>query len=753
MGQVYISPTGSGNRSGSDAANAAAVTSLDAMIVKAGGGGQVLMLADQGAYTITKPIDIKHGGTDAAVVTIKGVSSTGADMDVVIQGNRNPVYAAANPTGNELFKFQSGANHIVIEHMSIANVGTAFRAAADVNDITIQHVEASNVGRFFEDYAGGSNKTATITGLTLKDIDVEGFSKGVVRLGYNTNTVLIENVHGDSMRQDGDKFAIGVHLEDTAHDVTIRKSVMENATDTTSSYWNGDGFATESKVYNILFEDTMSRGNTDAGYDLKSQSTTLVRTESEDNSRNYRVWGDVTMNDVVGLNPDKRGGSLNGQNQVWIADTGKLTINGGYFADAGTRGSVFYNDGGTVAMKDVQIIYAGTVKAGDSMALTGATITKVAAQGLASVGAVFASEPSDPVTPPAGYHAIAATSASETLTGTAAADMFVYGTGKTGTDTIKSFGANDVLVAKAALTDNNGDGIITFDAKAGLKLSASAGTILLPDVTHGLRLLGHTDAGYIYGNADTWAAGATVDLNAAPSTTDTTTTAAPVVLAQTHALVSTSASETLAGTSGSDSFHFDQAAKIGSDTIKGFGSNDVLVTSKMLSDTDGDGLIALGTGGTLSFSSSRDGVKIEDGTGLRYLGHSSEGYVYGDAAVRTTGAKEGLLGIADTLKADAADKVADAFFIDTALGQDLGSDRIVNFGASDMIVTTSKLGTGSAATGGGFDMAGHGTLSISDTSGRAVQALAYDGDQILHGTHYYVYSLSAMGESVGSMLT
>ena len=127
----------------------------------------------------------------------------------------------------------------------------------------------------------------------------------------------------------------------------LNRVTMENATATnTGNYWNGDGFATKSGVHNVVFQDTVSRGNTDAGYDLKSTDTTLINALAEDNSRNYRIWGDVEMIDLVGLDPNKRGGALNGQNQIWIAKGAHLAVEGGYFADAGSSTRVFVNKGG-----------------------------------------------------------------------------------------------------------------------------------------------------------------------------------------------------------------------------------------------------------------------------------------------------------------------------------------------------------------------------------------------------------------------
>jgi hypothetical protein len=88
-------------------------------------------------------------------------------------------------------------------------------------------------------------------------------------------------VYGDSERQDGDNFAIGVALSGTVHNVVLRRVAMMNSHDSSEEYWNGDGFATERGVYNIRFEDTHASGSTDSGYDLKSTDTVLHRVRAE----------------------------------------------------------------------------------------------------------------------------------------------------------------------------------------------------------------------------------------------------------------------------------------------------------------------------------------------------------------------------------------------------------------------------------------------------------------------------------------
>lgn len=367
MAIIYVSPTGSGAQSGSSAANALPVGSLDKAIQLAGPGGTVKMLADRGAYDLTSSIWISHGGTARAPVTIMGVDSAGNEMNIQINGTRPADYVAGMESGNEIFKLIDGADNLVFENMNFANVGVAFRAGADIRNIVIQDMYADNVQRFFEDYVSGSASSATVTDLTIRNVEVHGFSKGVIRLQYDTHDVLIENVWGDSERQDGDGIAIGVHLEGTVHDVTIRDTTMMNAqASTDDDYWNGDGFATERSVYSVTFENTTAIGNADGGYDLKSTNTTLINAVAEDNGRNFRLWGEATLIDPIGIDPHKWGGSTGGQIQMQIMSGAEVTVTGGNFADSGSATIVVVNDGGTVTFSGTHFAYAagGRLKGG-----------------------------------------------------------------------------------------------------------------------------------------------------------------------------------------------------------------------------------------------------------------------------------------------------------------------------------------------------------------------------------------------------
>ncbi|VVT00071.1 Type I secretion C-terminal target domain (VC_A0849 subclass) [Sphingomonas sp. EC-HK361] len=390
MGTRYISPTGAGDKSGSSIENAAPIGALDTQIVKAGAGGQVLLIADAGIYQTSGIIPVAHGGADGLPVTIRGIDHFGNAMAAQFNGTRPVDWHAGDAAGNELFKLGSGTNHLVFQDIDISNVGTAFRASADIADITIDQVDVHNARRFFENLASGTS--ATISGLTIRDVTVTGFSREAIRLQYDTHDVVIENVRADMAGQVGDDLPEGIHLDGTVHGVVIRNTVMANvqSAGSGSTYLNGDGFATERGVYGVLFENTVASGNSDGGYDLKSSDTVLIGAVASENARNYRFWGEITMSDSIGLNPVWRGGSSE-QNQLWIAAGAKVAISDSAFADAGSRTKVISSEGALV-LDGVQIVHAA-----DSILLTLSTLlslvglptlaeSSVAAVGSASAG-------------------------------------------------------------------------------------------------------------------------------------------------------------------------------------------------------------------------------------------------------------------------------------------------------------------------------------------------------------------------------
>lgn len=368
----YIAPTASGKGDGSSLANAATLSSLSALVEKAGPGDSILLLADRGNYTVTAPINLSAGGSADAPITIRGVDSDGNAMAATFVGNRADVYSPTAAQGPEVFRINAGADNLSFADVAFQAVNTAFHVTGAISNLTIDGATASNVNRFLDDYATAGQSNATISGLQISDVTVTGFAKGVIRLQYDTHDVVLDGVNGDSQFTDGANFAIGVSLGGTVHDVVVRNSSMGNVRDTTNVYYNGDGFATEAGAYDILFENVRAYNNTDAGFDIKSSSTTLVDTVSEGNTRNYRFWSDVTATGISSIEPAYHGGTGQASN-FWIAGGNVVTLTDAIIADSSASSWLYdaEKSGARLVLDNVVSLYSATLSRVD---LNGSTI-------------------------------------------------------------------------------------------------------------------------------------------------------------------------------------------------------------------------------------------------------------------------------------------------------------------------------------------------------------------------------------------
>lgn len=370
---IFLAPTARGSGSGLSSADAADIYRLNELIPGLPPNGVIELVSDAGPYFVTEPITISAGGAPGDPVTIRGpVDGPRPEM----RGARAEPYDPLGEPGRPLFRLADGADHLIFSNLFCTGVGNGcFIVVGPIVDLTITEVTASNVRRFFENASGEGQGAATIVGLTISNVEVVGFSKGAIRLAYDTHDVKITDVFGDSMRNDGDNFAIGIHLVDTVHDVVIERVTMDNAQDTLHEYWNGDGFAAEAGVYDLLLIDTSATGNTDAGYDLKANSVQLVNAIASDNKRNYRLSGNsIVLEGCLGTSPNLRGGTGT-QAQVQAHEAATVELSGCTFLDSDSDTIVFDVDGtAQLTVTDTRIERSGasllsTVETGASIEL------------------------------------------------------------------------------------------------------------------------------------------------------------------------------------------------------------------------------------------------------------------------------------------------------------------------------------------------------------------------------------------------
>ncbi len=355
-GPLHVVPGGAGSRDGSSWRDAGDIRDVPRFVAARPRGGQVLVRGDLGVYRVDASIDLRAGGSQGHPVVVRGVDADGDRTRAVIRGTRTSPYKPGGRRGSEVFKLYGGADDLVFRDLVFRDQGTAFAAAGSVDRVTVEDVSAVNVRHFVNNYRSPRENDADVRDLTVRRVEVAGFSKSVLKLRFDSRHVLVEDVTADAQRQDRDDFAMGVHLKEAVRDVTLRRVRMRRSHDTLHDYWNGDGFATERGVRDIRFEDTLATGSTDAGYDLKSSETTLVRARAEDNKRNFRFWGvDVRVQECVGRDPHKRGGE-GSQAQVWLGKGARVDMTDCTFRDNSPRTVVFdLDDDARLRLRDTDI--------------------------------------------------------------------------------------------------------------------------------------------------------------------------------------------------------------------------------------------------------------------------------------------------------------------------------------------------------------------------------------------------------------
>lgn len=308
---LRVTPTGAGSKSGDDWSNAMAFSSMNSAISKARSQGyDVWLHADLGDYK-DATLSITQGGIgDADRVAIRSVDATGAPKRCRIVGTRANPWSVGLANGNSsgTFLLLLGANNLSFYNIGFFNCGTGcFRFGANIQNITIQDCYAENVRTFQENTASGGNKDASCENIAIKNCRAIGYSKCFGRFQYNSFNILYEDCWGDSQFQDGDPFAFGIPLNNKAHDVRHINCTMINHRDSThgTGYWNSDGFSAERGNYNLYYKNCYAGHNTDGGWDCKSTNTLLEDCVAEDNKRNYRLWGEVTLRRCKGINPSK----------------------------------------------------------------------------------------------------------------------------------------------------------------------------------------------------------------------------------------------------------------------------------------------------------------------------------------------------------------------------------------------------------------------------------------------------------------
>lgn len=307
---LCIMPAATGAGTGAGWANAGSLANLNDFIAAARvSGAEIWLRADAGTYP-DGARTLNQGGTAGDRVVIRGVNEDGTDAYATIVGNRTTPYVPpATPLPwyrTAVMSLATGANHLEFRFIKIRNSNNGLlRTINAAFDIVVEDCEIENARH------GINSQSADLVDFVIRRFNAHGYSKRAILIAKNSRNGLIEDCTLDSEQQDKDSFSGGVIFDDTAHDITVRNVTAINHYESkgASNYWNADSFSSERGNYNLHFEDCYGAFCTDGGWDLKSYATTLLRCTAEGNKRNYRLWGEITLTQCVGITPFKRGGS------------------------------------------------------------------------------------------------------------------------------------------------------------------------------------------------------------------------------------------------------------------------------------------------------------------------------------------------------------------------------------------------------------------------------------------------------------
>ncbi len=179
-----------------------------------------------------------------------------------------------------------------------------------------------------------------------------------------------------------------------------------------------------------------------------------------------------------------------------------------------------------------------------------------------------------------------------------------------GNDTIKGMGKNDILVVDQKIFDGNKDGIINYGKNGVLDLDgpdAGIDTVTFVDGPEALRFLGASaDGKFVYADSSVRLAGFK------------------------EGNLSNNNMSGDAANLKADTFFFDTALDLnwGKDSIKNFGSNDQLVTTSAIFDSNADGKIDFYKNGLLDLSGD---------AGLGHAGPQNDSSPWGQVAITAVG--------------------------------------------------------------------------------------------------------------------
>ncbi|HYG34490.1 MAG TPA: right-handed parallel beta-helix repeat-containing protein, partial [Clostridia bacterium] len=337
-----------GAKSGRDFSNALPADKLQAALDASGPTNTVWI--GSGVYS---NLALQWHGSGADLTAMKSLVGvdTGGGMPLLVSDfdRRNP-----GKTGRTLLTVSSGVSYVRIAQLRVEGHSTAIRLQGRHHGIRLESIQVTNArdGFWIDGGAAVDQPETGSSDLELRDCSVTRFTKRGFRvLGGNAQVRFIKcRAEAGGKEWAAENFPIGFHVLGGENGVVDRDITFEDCIasgawhDAGNRYWNGDGFAAERATRNLTWKGCFASENTDGGWDLKTQSATLINCVSIGNKRNYRFWPSaapfVVENCVSAYSQEHKSGTP--AQGAWIKATATVQM----------RRCTFWQDGASIAVED-----------------------------------------------------------------------------------------------------------------------------------------------------------------------------------------------------------------------------------------------------------------------------------------------------------------------------------------------------------------------------------------------------------------
>ena len=304
----YVTPDGAGSKDGSSWGNARPGTKDGFHAALAALGPGCTLHIEGGVYPGSISLSLSKGG-ESLERPIRIIGEDRGDAGgPLFRGS----WVRSKPASGPVFlQLGPGVGFIEVRNIEVENYRSTLIANGPNHGLRICGVSTTNCRDAFW-FDGGMVAGLPDSGtsdLLMEDCSIVNHTKKGIRTMngvHHSKFVRCKTSAGGkdfAMAEPQDVFSGGFHLLGSYrakdglrradhHIEFIECEANDNYHDPgpDKSYWNADGFCTESATHDITFTRCIAKNNTDGGWDIKSERPVFIGCKGIGNKRNFRVW-------------------------------------------------------------------------------------------------------------------------------------------------------------------------------------------------------------------------------------------------------------------------------------------------------------------------------------------------------------------------------------------------------------------------------------------------------------------------------